>query len=189
VIKRTDIFYVLAIPIYFLIAATRHEFSHGIAAVLLGGYITEIQILPMNHPEMGLVFAYINVDGLKPHWDNWVIYAAPYLCDVVLFLLSFLFCILMNHMPRWLWLNCFIIGILSPLINTANNYMRVLTKYIFARQDNDVTILMVYFPAVMVHMLFLGIITVFVVGAWLSARSFCITPQPEFQALTCPDDE
>jgi hypothetical protein len=61
--------------------------------------------------------------------------------------------------PRWLWINGFIIGMLSPLIDTAANYSKL-----FRRNTGDVNELAAQFPPAAIHAVFLVIMLAYLLG-------------------------
>lgn len=162
--KKTDALWVLALPIYQFIGTARHEFSHALAAMLQGADITEIRLLPSIHPTTGLLWGYVRWTGGSP---DWITGSAPYLCDLIFIAIFYLLCTQVHRMPRWLWLNCFIIGIVSPLINLVYNYQKVFTKGF-----GDVNALVLRFPPNLVHPVFLGAIALSSACAWITIRAY-----------------
>jgi hypothetical protein len=142
----------------------RHELSHAAAAMMEGADITEVCILPTIHPFAGFLWGYVNYSGGHP---SWLTMAAPYICDVLTFAVFAPICVYVRRSPRWLWINCFVIGVASPLLNVLYNYQKV-----FTRDSGDVNVLLLEFPAAAVHTAFLGLIALFGIGAWFVIRSF-----------------
>lgn len=161
--KKSDALWLLALPIYQFIGTARHEFSHALAAMLQGAAITEIKLLPSIHPTAGFLWGYVRWTGGSP---NWITKAAPYFCDLIVLAIFFLLCSRAHRMPRWLWLNCFIIGIVSPLMNLVYNYRKI-----FTRSFGDVNSLVLHFPPAAVHSVFLGAIALSSACAWITIKA------------------
>lgn len=170
--KKSDALWLLALPIYQIIGTARHELSHALAAIIQGAHIIEIHLLPSIHPINGFLWGYVHCAGGRM---NWFTMSAPYFCDLIVFIISALLCIRVHHMPRWLWINCFVLGIASPLLDVVYNYQKV-----FTRKQGDVNYLMTQFPDVIVHLVFLLTIFAFCVGVWATlqaARKDAVLPQ------------
>ena len=153
--RRTDLGWLLAWPVYQLVGTARHELSHAAVAAWQGARITQIEILPSFQPE-GLLWGYVNWTGGH---TNALVAAAPYLCDLAVFLVFLPLCLLAVRTPRWLWINCFIIGLLSPLIDTAANYSKL-----FRRNTGDVNELAAQFSPLMIHAIFLAVLLFYLIG-------------------------
>src|ERR1041385_8420503 len=83
--QKNDLWWTLATPVYYFLGLLRHESSHAAVAILLGGRITEFSLLP--GPDGS--FGHVNVEGGNPQWI-WA--AAPYACDVIVFVIGY-FCL------------------------------------------------------------------------------------------------
>ena len=162
--KKIDLLWLLALPIYQVIGTARHELSHAAAAVLEGAHVAEVRVLPSIDPVTGFLWGYVRWGGGHP---TWVTTPAPYFCDLLVFAVFVPLCVLIPRMPRWLWLNCFVIGVASPLLDAVYNYQKV-----FTRRYGDVNELMTVFPEVAVHATFLGLIALFCLGSWAAIRAF-----------------
>lgn len=127
-----DLLWVFAYPIYQVIGTIRHESAHALTAIALGGKIEEFVFLPTRG-----YWGYVRWEG--PH--NILITAAPYLFDLLTFLIFFTICMQLDFRRRWLWLNLVILGVFSPLINSFYNYLqtsgRVNDVSILLREGND----------------------------------------------------
>jgi hypothetical protein len=147
-----DLLWVFAYPIYQVIGTFRHESGHAIAALLFGGRIKEFVFLPTEG-----YWGYVHWDG--PH--NLVTAGAPYLLDLLTFLIFFAVCMRIRFRRRWVWLNLVIVGVVSPLVNSAYN----------CRQNpgrgNDVTVLLKDGNAVMVQAYFILTISLYIVGLYI----------------------
>jgi hypothetical protein len=161
--KRTDLWWLLAWPFYQLVSTARHEVSHAVVAALQGATVTEIRVLPSFRHE-GFYWGYVTWSG--GHTD-WLVAAAPYLCDLALFVVFLPLCLLATRAPRWLWINAWIIGLLSPLIDTAFNYSKLLRGGM-----GDVGELAGRFPPARIHILFLAVIVFYLVGIWFAWRTY-----------------
>lgn len=167
--RKTDLWWLLALPIYQLIGTARHEVSHAIVAAAQGAHITRIVVLPSFQPE-GFLWGYASWTG--GHVTE-LATAAPYICDLAVFLLFLPLCALAVHSPRWLWINCFIIGLLSPLIDTAANYSKL-----FRRNIGDVNELVAQFPPAAIHAVFPAAILFYSVGIWFTWRAYHRNQEP-----------
>ncbi|MGD8730302.1 MAG: M50 family metallopeptidase [Anaerolineales bacterium] len=147
-----DFYWVLAYPIYQVIGTLRHESGHALAAIAFGGKIEEFVFLPTQG-----YWGYVRWDG--PH--NLFTIGAPYLLDLLTFLIFFAICMQFSFRRRWIWLNLVIIGVVSPLINSVYN----------CRQNpgrvNDVTILLRDGNETMVHAYFILTLSLYVAGLWI----------------------
>jgi hypothetical protein len=81
-LAQRDLWWVAASPLYLLIGTTRHEGAHAAMAFALGGRIIDFSVLPS-----GGRMGYVDVVGGNPEW-LWV--AAPYLCDVLTFVIGYI---------------------------------------------------------------------------------------------------
>ena len=88
-----------------------------------------------------------------------LVIAAPYLVDFFFFALFGIICAAIPRMPRWAWVNCFIIGVLSPLIDTAYNY-----RGLFIGKYNDAVYLARVHGSIVTHVLFATAIACYIVG-------------------------
>jgi hypothetical protein len=161
--KKTDLWWLLAWPFYQLVGTARHELCHAAIAAFQGARITEIRVLPSFRHE-GFLWGYVTWTG--GHTD-WLVTAAPYLCDLALFLIFLPLCLLATRAPRWLWINALIIGLLSPLIDTAANYSKL-----FRRTTGDVNELAAQFPPAAIHLLFLAVLLFYLIGVWFAWRAY-----------------
>ena len=130
--KKADLCWLLAWPIYQLVGTARHELSHAIVAALQRARITKIEILPSFQPH-GFLWGYVEWTG--GHTDA-LVTAAPYLCDFAMFLVFLPALHACRPGPCWLWINCFIVGLLSPLIDTAANYTKLFRRGSGGRESN-----------------------------------------------------
>lgn len=153
--RKTDLLWVLAYPLYQTLGTIRHEGSHALAAYLEGGEVTKMVFLPSIHPKYGILWGYVLFKGPV----TWLTSAAPYACDVLTFAISFLACKYFLRMPHWLWLNIVVLGILSPFVNTTYAYIRSLWK-----PYNDVGAILQALPHWSVHVTFTALIVAFFFG-------------------------
>ncbi len=115
--KRKDLLWILAYPVYQTIGTMRHEGSHALAAIAEGARVTKFVFWP-NFDLGNLRWGYVNWDGST----TWFTTAAPYFCDLITFFVALLVILEVEPRRRWLWLNILIIGIVSSLVNSAYNY-------------------------------------------------------------------
>lgn len=162
--KKRDALWLLALPLYLLIGTARHELSHAAAAHLQGARITHIRLFPSIDPEIGLIWGRVGHEGGNV---TWVTTAAPYFFDVATFAVFLFICMWAPRMPRWLWINCFIIGLVSPLVDVVYNYQKV-----FWSPHGDVPRLAMHFSPMLIHAVFLPVIALFAAGIVMALRVF-----------------
>lgn len=163
--RRKDLWWILAYPVYQVIGTLRHEASHAFAAWLQGATITEFVIWPTGHG-----WGYVNWVG--PVTTGAI--AAPYVCDLLTFLAGFTVSMVwLSGRKRWIRLNVIVLGILSPLVNSAYNYWGGLRG-----SENDVGKMLVTMQPHLVHGYFLLTITVYLAGLYVAVRRSNMT-RPE----------
>jgi len=148
-----DLLWALAYPVYQIVGTIRHEGSHALAALLEGATINEFVFWPTRQ-EDHLVWGYVDWSGST----SWFATAAPYLADLITFFVFFYICTRIRFKRRWLWVNAVIIGLVSPMIDSAYNYMG------YTNQLNDVGRLLMLLPAAAVHAYFLSTIALYCLG-------------------------
>ena len=116
--KRRDLLWILAYPVYQIIGTVRHEGSHALAAMAEGAKVAKFVFWP-SFRNGSFYWGYVEWQGST----TWFFDAAPYFCDLLIFFVAFLVILEAKPKPRWLWLNILIIGILSPLVNSAYAYV------------------------------------------------------------------
>ena len=142
--KRKDLLWLLAYPVYQIIGTFRHEGSHALAAMAEGAKVTKFVFWP-NFGLGKFTWGYAG-------WESsttWFAIAAPYFCDLLIFFVALLIILEAKPQPRWLWFNILIIGMLSPFINSAYNYFSGL-----AGSQNDIGELLHNLNPVAVHVYF-----------------------------------
>lgn len=115
---KRDLLWLILYPVYQTIGTIRHEGSHALAAMAEGAEVTEFVFWP-SFRNGKFFFGYVSWEG----FTTWFTLAAPYFCDLITFFVALLVILEAKPQRRWLWLNILIIGMLSPLINSANNYI------------------------------------------------------------------
>ena len=159
--KKTDLFWLLAYPIYQTIGTIRHEGGHAIAALLQGAEITKFVFLPSWHAGT-FYFGYVIWRGET----DWLTLAAPYFLDLLTFAVFFLICFRLPFKRHWLWLNLVIIGMISPLVNSGYLYQRSFS----ASSVNDIVRLLAEIPAFPIHVYFITTLTLYTLGLILVFR-------------------
>ena len=120
--KTSVLWWILAYPLYQIIGTIRHEWSHALFAVIEGAHIDQFVFLP--RIKDGYFFwGYVHWTGTV----DWYATAAPYIIDLVTAVLFFLLLYYWKPQRRWVALNIWIIGLLSPLANSLYNYIRGLS--------------------------------------------------------------
>lgn len=134
--RKQDLLWGLAYPLYQLIGSFRHEASHALVAILQGARITEFVFWPTQG-----YWGHVSWDGPS----TVAAIAAPYVCDLITFLISVFICGVVLFRRRWLWINGVILGVISPLVNSLYNYLGGL------RGPNDVGWLLARLSPPLVH--------------------------------------
>lgn len=117
---------------------------------------------------------YVKVDGAT----SWAFSAAPYVGNIVTFLAFLWICARLPVRNRALWINCAVIGLVSPLVDSVWNYWGGLIH------SGDVFRLLRFLPAAAVHTWFAVAFVMYVAGltAAYSARSRRIRESAEVPA-------
>ena len=158
--KKTDLLWALAYPIYQTIGTIRHEAGHALVAWLQSARITEFVFFPGRHGEI-FYWGYVNWQGEI----TWTSLAGPYILDLLTFAVFFLICYKLPFKRHWLWLNLVIVGMISPLANSAYAYIRS-----FSASTNDVIRLLAALPAWPVHLYFIATLALYAIGLVLVFR-------------------
>jgi hypothetical protein len=143
-VKRKDLLWILAYPVYQTIGTIRHEGSHALAAMAEGAEVKSFVFWP-NFDLGRFTWGYVSWQG----YMTWFTTAAPYFCDLITFLIALLIILEAKPRRRWLWFNILVIGLISPLVNSAYNYFHGL-----AGSFNDVGELLWELNPVAVHLFF-----------------------------------
>ncbi|HKF36664.1 MAG TPA: M50 family metallopeptidase [Ktedonobacteraceae bacterium] len=153
-LQKKDLLWLLAYPIYQVIGTARHEGSHALVAVLEGAKIEQFVILPSivgGH----FLWGYVQWSGRT----NWVPVAAPYLCDLLTYLVFFFICTRIPFRSHWIWVNLIILGLVSPLINSTYQYV-----ISFVTSTSDVAQLLNELPQLAVHSYFVVTLVLYDLG-------------------------
>jgi hypothetical protein len=142
-VVKKDLRWLLAFPIYAIIGTIMHEGSHALAAIAEGARITVFQFWPTSFSPVR--FGYVGWHG----YTTWFTRAAPYFSGLIVFLVALLIVLEAKPRRRWLWLNILIIGMATPLLNSALNY-----GYWLAGHQNDIAELLCHLDPVAVHLYF-----------------------------------
>jgi hypothetical protein len=147
--KKRDLLWIFAYPLYQIIGTFRHEAGHALVALFEGNTIDKFVFWPTSRG-----WGYVVWDGPSTVANI----AAPYILDLLTFLLFFLVCMVFVFRRRWVWINAVAIGIISPLVNSAYNYEGGLGS------NNDVGWLLKRIPPGIVHTYFWFTILAYAVG-------------------------
>ena len=158
--RASHLLWLFAYPVYQVVGTFRHEASHALAAVLQGARITDFVFLPSNHADLGFMWGYVRWIGET----TWMVRAMPYFCDLLTFLGFFIICMFVIFRWRWIWLNLVILGLASPLINSAYNYLGGL------KSENDIGRLLIALTPWIVHTYFICTCCMYAVGIILIFR-------------------
>lgn len=167
-LRRGDLLWLLAYPIYQLIGSLRHEASHAAAAILQGAAIEELVFWP-TQTDAGFRWGYVTWSGDV----SWFATAAPYLCDLATFVLFFVICTRVRFRRHWVWVNLVAIGLISPLVNSAYNYVNGI------RGVGDVTRLLGTLPDQVVHAYFVITLLAYVGGIVFALKPKVHSMTPE----------
>lgn len=118
IFKKSDLSWFLGLPIYILINSLRHELANMLMVLFTGGRLVQVSILPVFSPGGWLKFGSVQWEG----GVEWLILAAPYLCDLVFFTIFAYFTYQKRFKKHWLLLGLVIIGLFSPIFNTGYEY-------------------------------------------------------------------
>ena len=157
--KKRDLFWLLATPIYLTIGTIRHEAAHALMAWRQGAEITEFVFLPGYRGDQ-FFFGYVRWTGGE---TNWLVTAGPYLLDLLTFATFFLVCYRGKLKQHWLWLNLVIIGLISPLINSGYQYFKP-----GLGMQGDIGWLLERVPPTLVHGYMIGTIVLYLIGLILT---------------------
>lgn len=152
---KKDLRWLLAFPVYAIIATIMHEGSHALAAIAEGARITKFEFWPTSFPPVR--FGYVGWHGST----TWFTMAATYFCDLIIFLVALLIVLEAKPRRRWLWLNILIIGMATPFLNSALNYGTWL-----AGHQNDIGKLLRDLDPVAVHLYFVLTILLYAWGLY-----------------------
>jgi hypothetical protein len=166
-LRRTDLVWLLAYPLYQLIGTFRHEATHAIVALLQGAVIEEFVFWP-TWTDSRFRWGFARWSGDV----NWVVTAAPYLCNLATFIIFFVVCTRVRFRRHWVWVNLVAMGLISPLVNSAYNYLNG------TRGGGDVASLFRTLPTQVVHAYFVFTLAVYLVGLVLVLKPKS-TPGPQ----------
>jgi hypothetical protein len=159
-LKKADLLWILAYPLYQIIGTIRHEASHALMAWLEGSTVNKFVFWPTVNQSGRFLWGYVELSGPT----TWLTSAAPYFVDPLTFGLFFWMCLRLRFPRRWVWLNAVIIGLLSPLFNSGYNYWRSPVAV------SDVGRLLLSLPPFMVHAYLVLTMALYVVGLYIVFR-------------------
>jgi len=153
-LRKTDLYWLLAYPLYQLVGTLRHESGHAIAARLAGARIIDFVWFPAWLPDRGFTWGYVRWTG----HTGWLVLAAPYIADLITFLLFYYICTHVRFRSHWVWVNFVIFGMFSPLANSLYAYLRAGNPY------SDVGRLMILLPQPALHSYFILTLLLYILG-------------------------
>lgn len=154
-LRKTDFLWLLLLPLYQSLGTLRHEGSHALVALIQGARIQNFVFLPSISQDRGLLWGYVSWEGQT----TWLATAAPYLVDLLTYLVFFAICYYARNLRRWLWLNLVIVGMISPLVNSLYNYLRG-----FSNPFSDIARLLAILPQPVVHLYFAVTLVTYAIG-------------------------
>jgi hypothetical protein len=146
---RGDLVWLLAYPLYQLLGTVRHEGSHALAVLLEGGRVIKFVFWPTWQDKF--YFGYVRWAG---QGLDWKVSFAPYFVDLLWFVAFYFVCTRVLFRRHWVWVNLFIIGLVSPLVDSLYRYVSSFFR------EGDLTSVYAAVPAWTVHAYFI-ITTVF----------------------------
>lgn len=158
-LRLTDLLWLFAYPFYQILGTLRHEGSHAIVGILQGATITEFVFWPSIR-EQGFYWGYVGYRGET----DWLFLAAPYIVDLITYVLLFIICMRVRFRRKWIWLNLIIIGMISPFVNSLYNYWGNVNS------NNDVGRLSSVLATELIDGYFVFTLLSYVVGIWLVFR-------------------
>lgn len=153
--ERTDFQWLILFPIFAVFQIFIHEISHAITAVLKGGNIIDIVIIP--HLKNGrFVLPYCKYSAPS----SWMIKAAPFIVDTVLIATGLIIIKKIRLRSHKLWLIISLMMIWMPFGEMLINYlMGVFTFFkIISFPAADVSKLFLLIPPWVVHLSFICVI-------------------------------
>jgi len=136
-VKKRDLLWTLAYPLYQLVGTARHEAGHVVVAWLEGYPITKFVFWPTEGR-----WGYVVWDGPV----SAISLFGPYVLDLLTFVGALVVFAQIRFKRHWLWLNVVILGMVSPFVNSLYNYWGGLRG-----SANDVGRLLVRWPVAFVH--------------------------------------
>ncbi len=158
-VRKRDLLWIIAYPIYQIIGTIRHEGSHAFVALLEGASVTEFVFWP-SFTKYGFYWGYVRITGST----DWVFLAAPYLADLLTGAVFFCVCMWVLIRTKCVWLNLVIVGLISPFANSLYNYWGS------AGSNNDVGKLLGMLPSYVVHAYFLLTLPLYILGIFFVFR-------------------
>jgi hypothetical protein len=153
--KKRDLFWLFALPLYLVIGTIRHESGHAFMAMAQGAEILEFNFIPAFRGSQ-FYFGYVRWTGGS---TNWMSIAAPYFLDLLTFTIFFVICYFGRFRHHWRWLNLMILGLVSPLVNSGYQYFKVGLS-----MSSDIGRLLEMLPAIWVHFYMIFTILLYLVG-------------------------
>src|SRR5687767_5946352 len=143
-ITSRDWIWLFAYPAYQIIGTIRHEGSHALAVVMEGGRVLKFVFWPTFNRRF--YWGYVQWSGRDV---SWLTSAAPYLVDLLTFVVFYFICTRVAIRRHWLWVNLYIIGLISPFIDSAYRYGSSFFR------TGDLTPVMRSVPPALVHAYFI----------------------------------
>lgn len=143
IFRRHDLVWLLAYPAYQIIGTIRHEGSHALAVWAEGGRVLKFVFWPTW--EKQFFWGYVRWSGRI----DWLVSAAPYIADLLTFIVFYFICTRVRVKQHWLWVNLYIIGLVSPMINSGYRYFSSFFR------AGDLTGVFEAVPPVFVHAYFI----------------------------------
>jgi hypothetical protein len=151
--------WLFAYPAYQIVGTFRHEASHALSVLLEGGRVTKFVFWPTW--DRGFFWGYVQWAGKA----SWVTSAAPYLVDLLTFVIFYFVCTRTRVKSHWFWVNLYIIGLVSPLINSGYRYGSNFFR------TGDLTSVMKAVPPAAVHAYFILTLVFYVAALMRMQRS------------------
>jgi hypothetical protein len=171
-LRRSDLIWLLGYPVYQTVGTVRHEGAHALVARLEGATIQQFVFWP-SWSHGAFYWGYVVWSGPA----TWLAVAAPYLGDALTFSLVFALCTRLPFRRHWIWVNLVILGLISPLVNSAYEYL------VGLRGGGDVGYLLTVLPPPAVHAYFILTLLFYLVGLAYIVTGHALAGKPVSQPL------
>jgi len=159
-IRKRDLLYLFGAPLYLLIGTLRHELAHAVVALLEGVTIKSFVFWP-SFFRGKFCWGYVLMKGER----DWLVIAAPYFLDFLCVMIVLIILWRFSSRSHFLWANLVIIGMVSPFVNSAYQYIRS-----FVGNRGDVYSMKGELPDALIHIYFIVTILIYAAVLYLALR-------------------
>ncbi|MBN2047984.1 MAG: hypothetical protein JW750_09090 [Anaerolineaceae bacterium] len=151
-LRRKDLIWLYGLPVYLWLNSMRRGLALSLAVWIKGGAVEKFRLIPAVQFQGWFQFEQIAWRG-EP---SLLIVAAPYLFDLLTFIIFYGMFTRFVFRRRWVFINLFIFGMISPIIHSMYHYL------LGGVWENDVSRIMnVYMQEPLAHVLFVLMIGFF----------------------------